>query len=65
MPSPFSFGRRKSPVDSQAEAIGCGISDTSGRVTTIRVRMQVALPAMQVELWEFDPVGDNGLHLWE
>jgi hypothetical protein len=39
------------------EAVGCGRYDVLGRVTDIGVRMIIEFTSLDVEIWEFDPVG--------
>lgn len=42
------------------EAEGCGVYNTGGRITTIRVKMTVRLPSLAVTIWELDPVDERG-----
>jgi hypothetical protein len=43
--------------DGKVEARGCGRYDVSGRVTEIRVKMQIDAATLAAELWELDPIG--------
>jgi hypothetical protein len=41
------------------EVIGCGQYDAAGRVTDIGVRMLIDSVSLNVEIWEFNPVGSR------
>ena len=55
----FTFDKVRALNEQNAEARGCGSYQVGRQVTTIRIRMFVKLPDLQVEIFEQSPEGSG------
>ncbi|WGS21551.1 MULTISPECIES: hypothetical protein [unclassified Bradyrhizobium] len=55
----FTFNKVRALNEQNAEASGCGSYQVGREVTTIKIRMFVRLPDLQVEIFEQSPEGNE------
>ncbi|WP_245313164.1 hypothetical protein [Bradyrhizobium macuxiense] len=55
----FTFDKVRALNEQNAEASGCGSYQVGRQVTTIKIRMFVKLPDLQVEIFEQSPEGSG------